>query len=253
MATAGVRKAAVVLSNLPEKQAAGLLGQLTAAEAAAVRGEMAGIGRLGRRRREAVLREFAARATVCATASQKQCERCEAASGLTASAFQLLHGMETEDLLALLADEHPQTVALVLSHLPAQQAAEALAAMPPELQAPLIRRIAAIDEPSAEIIRDVEDAIRRRLNGGKRGQSPFVRSRAPTEGWSRAVPANGDCPLFPGTSIGMASVVKMLGAMRPAGERRLLGDLAQADPDLLGDIRRAMFGADVAGCETANG
>ena len=30
----------------------------------------------------------------------------------------------------------------------------------------------------------------------KRGQSPFVQSRAPAEGWSRAVPANGDCPLF---------------------------------------------------------
>ena len=32
---------------------------------------------------------------------------------------------------------------------------------------------------------------------GKRGQSPFVQSRAPTEGWSRAVPTNGDCPRFP--------------------------------------------------------
>ncbi len=115
MATAGVRKAAVVLSSLPEQQAVGLLGQMTAAEAAAVRGEMAGLDRLGRRRREAVLQEFAARAAASS-------RHCEAASGY--NAFQLLHGMETDDLLSLLADEHPQTVALVLSHLPARQAAE---------------------------------------------------------------------------------------------------------------------------------
>jgi flagellar motor switch protein FliG len=218
MATAGIRKAAVVLSSLPEKQAVGLLGQMTAAEAAAVRGEMAGLDRLGPRRRQAVLQEFAARAT----ASH---DRCETASGRDSSAFQLLHGMETEDLLALLADEHPQTVALVLSHLPADQAAKALGAMPPEPQAPLMRRIAMMDEPSLEIIRDVEEAIRRRLNG--------VESA--------------------GASIGMTSVVKMLGAMRPADQRRLLGEIAQADAELLGGIRQAMFGADVAGCETACG
>ena len=46
----------------------------------------------------------------------------------------------------------------------------------------------------------------------------------------------------------MTNVVKMLNVMVPAAERRLLGDLAQADPDLHREIRRAMFGADVAAC-----
>ena len=40
----------------------------------------------------------------------------------------------------------------------------------------------------------------------------------------------------------------MLNAMRPATERKLLGHIAQSDPDLLGEIRRAMFGDDVAAC-----
>ncbi len=40
-------------------------------------------------------------------------------------------------------------------------------------------------------------AARKRGRRGERGQAPFVRSRAPTGGWSRAVPANGACPLSP--------------------------------------------------------
>ncbi len=227
-----------MLSSLPKKQAAGLLERLTAAEAAAVRREMAGIGRLGRRRRETVLREFAACAagcaTMCATASQKQCndeppgtacsKQWHTGETPSGSTFQFLHGIEVEDLLALLADEHPQTVALILSHLPAQQAADALGAMPPELQTPVIRRIATIEEPGVEIVQDVEEAIRRRLS------------------------AAGDAK----TSVGITSVVKMLGAMPPASERLLLDELAQADSVLLGNVRRAMFGADVADCETAS-
>ena len=132
--------------------------------------------------------------------------------------------METEDLVALLADEHPQTVALVLSHLPADQAAEALGAMPPELQAPLVRRIAAIDEPSAEIIRDVEEAIRRRLSGaGSTGDQHRHGQRRQDARRHAAGQPSGGCSET---------------SRRPT-------------PDLLGDIRRAMFGADVAGCETA--
>ncbi len=106
--------------------------------------------------------------------------------------------------------------------------------MPPELQVQLIGRIATIDVPDEEIIRDVEAAIERRLNGEKGGCSPFEQ-------------ASADSP------PGMTSLVKMLGAMRPADQRRLLGEIAQADVELLGGIRRAMFGADVAGCETACG
>jgi flagellar motor switch protein FliG len=44
----------------------------------------------------------------------------------------------------------------------------------------------------------------------------------------------------------------MFGAMRPATERKLLGGIAEADPDLLRQIRRAMFGADVMACAEWN-
>jgi len=40
----------------------------------------------------------------------------------------------------------------------------------------------------------------------------------------------------------------MLNVMEPAAERRLLGELAEADPQLVGKIRKALFGVDVAAC-----
>lgn len=224
MAFAGVRKAAIVLSSLPERQAAALLTQLTAAESEAVRGQMASLGQVGRRRRQVVLQEFAARATVRRPASGIRYESIEArASNPATTRFRFLRAMATEDLATLLAEEHPQTIALILSHLPADRAGQVLSAMPSELQASIIRRIATMDEPSTEVVDDLEEALRQRVGDAACGEA----------------------------SIGMVSIVKMLGAMQPATERQLLDDIAQADPNLFGTIRRAMFGADVASCEMA--
>ncbi len=49
----------------------------------------------------------------------------------------------------------------------------------------------------------------------KGGQPPFVRSRAPTEGWSRAVPAKGDCPPFPRYSASICTPPERPASMSP--------------------------------------
>ena len=79
-----------------------------------------------------------------------------------------------------------------------------------------------MDEPRPEIVRDVEKSLLGRLRS--------VEDR-------------------PDGNRGVACVVRMLNAMEPAAERELLGELAEADPELVEQIRRAMFGADVAGCQ----
>jgi len=210
MAIATLRKAAVFLASLPNRQAAALLAKLSPEQAAAVSAEIAAIDAVDREEQAAVLWDFAAvgplnpRDDVPAKASP----------------FEFLHGIEANDLLALVGDEHPQTIALVLSQLPVEQAAGAIAALSPDRQASVVARIARIDQPSAEIVAEVAGAVHRRLAG----------------------------PVSVPISRGMARVVKMFGAMRPATERKLLGGIAQADPELLRAIRRAMFGPDVAAC-----
>jgi flagellar motor switch protein FliG len=210
MAITALRKAAILLSSLPQPQAAALLAKLSREEAAAVSAEMAAIGQVNREEEDAVMREFA-------TAGVFRAERATVAD---ASPLAFLHGLDVQDLLTLIGNEHPQTIALVLSLLPGRQAAEALAALSAEQQASVIGRIAATEQPSREIIDELANAIRRRLSGPVR--VPIGR--------------------------GPARVAKMFAAMRPAVERKLLESIAHADPDLLRKIRRAIFGADVAAC-----
>jgi flagellar motor switch protein FliG len=137
----------------------------------------------------------------------------------TAAPFQFLHGLSVADLSWLLADEQPQTAAFVLAHLPADQAAAAIDSLDPERQAAVLGRIAALGTPPAEIVRDVAAGLERRLAAA--GRKPRA---------------------------GLLGVVKLLNSMRPADERKLLGAIGQADPGLLGEIRRVMFGDDVAAC-----
>ncbi len=202
MGTSALRKAAIVLQSLPEKIAAELLGRLDPAEAKAVGDEMARLGRPDPGEQAAAVQEFAA-----AFPKQPEPE--------IARPFQFLFDMKPKALADLLGDERPQTIALVLSYLPVELAADALDALPPERQTPIIRCLSAMERPGEEVVRDVEAAIQHRLSGEEPGE-------------------------------GIVSIVKMLGAMRPAGERRLLGELAETDPDLLRKIRRKMFGPDVA-------
>lgn len=204
-----LHKAALFLRSLPDAQAAALLAKLSPAEAATVRGELAATVPGDEATREALIREFAA-----AVAARRNARQPEA------SPFAFLHGLDTQELLTLLGDEHPQTIALVLSQLPSRQAAEAIAALSGEPQAAVLSRIAATEQPSREIIDEVANALRRRLGGPVR--TPIAKS--------------------------FVRVAKMFGAMCPVAERKLLESIAQADPELLQKVRTAIFGHDVAAC-----
>ncbi len=222
MTTPTLRKAAVFLDALPDEQAASLLARMLPEQAAAVSGEMAGLPKVESEERESVIREFVAAGSSLAT--ETPCEtiafpNAEPRRDENASPFRFLHDFKTEDLVALFRDEQPQTIALVFSQLPACLAADGLALFPANKQTAIFARIAAMREPpNLEIVRDVARAVERRLNG----------------------------PAVVPMAKGMAAVAKMFGAMRPATERKLLGGIAKSDPDLFQDIRRAMFGPDVA-------
>ena len=136
--------------------------------------------------------------------------------------FQFLHDLETDALLELIADEQPQTVALILSCVPPQQAAAVLAGLTIEDQISLVCRIATVGAASPEVVRDVENALMRRL----------------------CAPGGGSTE-----NRGVASLVRILNSMSPPVERRLLASLSETAPQFVQEIRRAMFGVDVAAGE----
>jgi flagellar motor switch protein FliG len=209
MPISNLRKAAVLLLNLPYEQRSQLLGRLEPHQSQAVAAEMNGLGEVGAAEREAVMRAFV-------EANPVKLGRQQPAKAVP---FQFLHDLESDALLELIADEQPQTVALILSRVPPQQAAAVFAALTPEDQAALICRIATVGAASPEAIRDVENALKRRLS-------------APVGG--------------PMDNRGVASVVRILNVIPLSVERRLLAKLSETEPQLAHDIRRAMFGVDVA-------
>jgi flagellar motor switch protein FliG len=77
--------------------------------------------------------------------------------------FGFLSEADDEKLAHLLQDERPPTVALVLAHLPSQQAGGVLAHFPPNLQVEIIRRLVDLDEADTEVLHEVERALETRL------------------------------------------------------------------------------------------
>ncbi len=112
-------------------------------------------------------------------------------------------------------DEHPQTIALILSHLHPQQAAEIIKGLPPERQLSVIRRVATMGQTSPEIIKEVERGLEHRM-------SSVVSQQFEKAG-------------------GVPSVANMLNVIDRATERSLLENLAREDAELVEEIRRLMF------------
>lgn len=132
--------------------------------------------------------------------------------------FGFLRDARPEKLASLVADEHPQTVALIFSNLPADQSARALAALPRPMQLEVIRRVATIDETSPEVIQAVEKSLKSRLQPA---------SNRPEEDPCR-----------------VSAVARMLSVVDRAANKTILHGLGRETPQLADEIRRMMFGFD---------
>ena len=70
---------------------------------------------------------------------------------------------EPQQLAKLIQDEHPQTIALILSHLDAPQAANLLSCLPAEIRLDVATRIADLDQISPEIVNHIATTIDHKL------------------------------------------------------------------------------------------
>jgi flagellar motor switch protein FliG len=232
MATSDVRKAAVLLMSLPQDQAAQLLGMLEPKQVEAVSIEIAKIGGVSGDEQEAVIKDFAAANPTALVGSAGGLEIAkslvEQALGkgagstldnvrqsIEALPFGFLQKVDSQNLLTFIIDEHPQTIAVILSHLPPSQAADIISGLPAERQLSVIRRVATMGQTSPEIIQEVQKGLERRM-------AAVMSQQFETAG-------------------GVASVAEMLNVIDRATERSLLENLAQEDPDLVEEIRRLMF------------
>ena len=72
--------------------------------------------------------------------------------------FEFVRKTDPSQLLNFIQDEHPQTIAMILSYLTSAQAALVIGALPPEKQADVAKRIAMMDRTSPDVIKEAVEA-----------------------------------------------------------------------------------------------
>ncbi len=136
-------------------------------------------------------------------------------SSLAIRPFDFARKTEPSQLLNFIQNEHPQTIALVMAYLSAEQAGIILSALPPHQQVEVARRIATMDRTSPEVIREIEVVLEKKL-------SSFVMQDFSIAG-------------------GLESVVTILNRVDRGTEKTILEALAEESPDLADEIKRRMF------------
>jgi flagellar motor switch protein FliG len=132
------------------------------------------------------------------------------------SSFEMLRNANPEEVAALLQEEMPQTIALVLSYLEAKVAADILTSLPRELQVEVTLRLAVMDRVSPQVVQVVERNLKNKLS---------------------SVLSEAD---FRATG-GVTFLVKMLNMVDRGVQKTILEALEASNPKLVEEIRANMF------------
>jgi flagellar motor switch protein FliG len=182
LALSGAQKAAILLMQMSREDSTKILASMRESEVELVMAEIVRLQDVGSEVAENVLAEFlemsTARRFVVQGGMRFAKELLESTMGgpkaadilgrISASVmelpFEFLRRADARQILSFLQDEHPQTIALVLAHMAADQASTVMGGLSPALQTDVAHRIAVMDRTSPEIIKSVEANLERRLS-----------------------------------------------------------------------------------------
>src|SRR5699024_9321025 len=136
-------------------------------------------------------------------------------SSLQVRPFDFARKADPQQVLNFIKNEHPQTIALVLSYLDPEQSGQILSSLPEELQAEVAKRIATMDSTAPDIITQVEQVLEKHL------------STSLTEDYTQ--------------TGGIQAVVEVLNGVDRSTERTILDELERKDPELAQEIKKRMF------------
>lgn len=106
--------------------------------------------------------------------------------GTDIASFDVLHKADPQQLAKFIHSEHPQTIALILSHLSASQAAALLTSLPPDMRSDVALRMANLDQISPEIISKIAGIIGQKLSSlGEYSRESYGGVRAVSEMFNR--------------------------------------------------------------------
>jgi flagellar motor switch protein FliG len=227
-----LRRAAIVLMSLPQEEAAAVLSRMSPKLVEQVSIEIAKIGRFSSDEQQHAILSFAESNPHALGGSSGGLDVAksllERALGKNAQStvenvqqsvealpFGFLKRVDAQHLVTFINDEHPQTIALILSHLPASYGAQIISNLSQDRQLAVIRRIANMGQTSPEIIEEIESGLETRM-------ASVVSQSFENAG-------------------GLPAVAEILNVIGRQTERTILENLAHDDPDLVDQIRRLMF------------
>ena len=129
--------------------------------------------------------------------------------------FSFLRRVESDTLLAFIQEEHPQIIALIVSHLDQDRASEILVGLPAEKQVEVVRRVANMEQTNPALVQEVEAGLEDRLANMLSSSSERVG--------------------------GIKAVAEVLNLCDRNTERNIMDGIETDSPDLVENIRRLMF------------
>ena len=228
------QKAAALMIALGPESAARIFKSMRDEEVEGMTLEIARLGKISSEERRNVVAEFhemcMAQEVISEGGIDQARKALEAAFGADRAAemvgkvvtalqvlpFDFVKKTDPTQLLSFIQDEHPQTIALILSHLKANQAAQVLSGLPQEQRAEVARRIAIMDRTPPEVVREIERVLERKLS------SAVVTQNFTAVG-------------------GVKSLVEVLNWVDRTTEKTILESLSENSPDLAEEVKKLMF------------
>lgn len=229
----GKRKAAILMVALGPEKAAQVMKHLDEDVVEQIVVEIAGIGKVSPEERKQVLEEFVslvkAKEMIAEGGLEYARKVLEKAFGperarkiierlmanLQVKPFSFIKNADPIQLVNFLQNEHPQTIAVVLSYLEPALAAQILGALPDNLQVEVLKRVALLERTSPEIVREIEKNLEKRIAG-------FVSQTYSKVG-------------------GIDTAAEIMNNMDRSTEKKIMDRMMQESPELAEEIRRRMF------------
>jgi len=229
----GREKAAILLIAIGPEKSAEIFKNLSDSEMEELTLEIANMRQINPSVRESVLEEFY---QIClaqefvseggityaksvleeAMGSQKALEVInKLTSSLQVKPFEFVRKVDPSQLLNFIQNEHPQTIALVLSYLPPSQSSAIISALPQDKQADVAERIAIMDSTSPEVIKEVELVLEKKF------------SSMATQDYA--------------STGGIDSIVEILNSVDRGTEKYIMETLEIDNPELAEEISQKMF------------
>ena len=129
--------------------------------------------------------------------------------------FSIARKADAHQLLNVISNEHPQTIALIMCYMQSDKAAQILAALPLELQSDVSFRIATMSSISPMVIKEIEKVLNGKLSSVIRTDSTVVG--------------------------GIESLVEILNQVDRTTERNITEGLEREDAELAEKVKESMF------------